>query len=168
MFRWLKLTGRSKQQINHKGNFSKYEMEVHLSDVKAKNVAICYLALIIKENSWSGRVWQWLYTVCGGVRERHKIIFGQSESSEEVEQPCLSPGKHGALMGSWTIHQNNNDRNDDQILIKEQNHWENVTSVLNSAPATPRCSTVDAHTHLRYSLSHSLAHLPNHLQIMFF
>ena len=38
-------------------------------------------------------------------------------------------------------YKHNNDRNDEQALIRKQNHWENVTSVLNSAPATPPYST---------------------------
>ena len=66
-------------------------------------------------------------------------------ASKSPKCPCILPCK-----AVFLSNKHNNDRNDEQALIKKQNHWENVTSVLNSAPATPPCSTW--HTHLRYSL----------------
>src|SRR4029434_8080095 len=58
-------------------------------------------------------------------------------------------------------HKHNNDCNDEQTLIKEQNHQENVTSALNSAPAAPPFSTVDPHTSAKakFTRSSSQSHL---------
>src|SRR4029434_5637918 len=51
-------------------------------------------------------------------------------------------------------NKHNNDCNDEQTLIKEQNHEENVTSALNSATATPPFSTVDPHTSAKATFGH--------------
>ena len=57
-------------------------------------------------------------------------------------------------------NKHNNDRNDEQTLIKKQNHWENVTSALNSAPATPPFQRL---THRSPLKPHSRARLPNRI-----
>src|SRR4029434_4894662 len=67
--------------------------------------------------------------------------------------------KFPCILGCKAIflsNKHNTDRNDEQTLIKEQNHWEHVTSALNSAPATPPCSTVDTHTSATACHIHSL------------
>src|SRR4029434_3485041 len=55
--------------------------------------------------------------------------------------PCILPCK-----AVFLSNKHNNDRNDEQALIKKQNHSENIQSVLKSPPAPPPCSTVDTHT----------------------
>ena len=52
-------------------------------------------------------------------------------ASKSPKFPCILSCK-----AVFLSYKHNNDRNDEQALITKQNHSENVTSVLNSAPAT--------------------------------
>src|SRR4029434_667981 len=87
----------------------------------------------------------------------------QTETSfcayKSTKVPCVLGCK-----AIFLSNKHNNDRNDKQALIRKQNHWENVTSVLNSAPATPPCSTVDTHT---FATACKIVSLIFRLQIMF-
>src|SRR4029434_737765 len=57
-------------------------------------------------------------------------------ASKSPKFPCILPCK-----AVFLSYKHNNDRNDEQALIRKQNNGENVTSVLSSAPATPPYST---------------------------
>src|SRR4029434_6143153 len=83
-------------------------------------------------------------------------------ASKSPKFPCIL-----SCTAVFISTKHSNDRNDEQALIKKQYHRENVTSVLNSAPATSPFSTVDPRTSAK-ARSSSQSHLKQkHFRLLF-